>query len=70
MIILRKSNHLRKDGKLVSTVWAVVEDINLVSRHSAGNYIYSVDGIEYYSRSQEWREKLRKLQIWGILQNV
>ena len=69
-VILRRSNFVRRDGWLVPTDWAIVEDISLVSRHSAGNYLYRVDGVEYHSRSAEWLEKLSELQIWGKLQNV
>lgn len=69
-IVLRKSNHIRRDGWAFGNDWVEVSNIQLVSSGGPGNYLYKVDGIEYHSRSQKWKTKLNELQTWSKLQNV
>jgi hypothetical protein len=68
-VILRKSNHVRRDGWEYPNEWVRVGNIQLIV-NGPGNYLYQVDGIEYHSRTQEWRDKLSELQIWSKLCSI
>ena len=69
LVILRRSIRIRQDGWDYPSSWVKISNVKNIVSGSTGEYLFNVDGIEYYSRSPEWRKKLNELQMWSKLQH-